>query len=547
VTSSTNTSKYQLFYIPWGDKTYIHVIEVITNSSKPNEGSKNVVTFSFSPGNKKEYYEHKSEISETIPNVNSKNFDPAIKTGIQRDTSKKELINTYVDNSFYAPGKKVYMLEAVNYGELYYDIANGNLIAVPKDLPKVFLDFAKIDKNTRTYMIIERGYCPSIAHIPQLFNIGEQNTSKLTNPGISSISKFSPCLLGPLLYIPDGQNTLVAIFMPDDKNQGQITLTNVKRFTPTGIEMDTTGSASTNPTGPTGTTSLTPATTPPTTPASTIPTGPPSADGSSDYWKWFWYWNSGGSDKKPMSEDYILKTQIVPPVCPSCPSCPGGQSGGQGVCTDCGGQGGSGTKSNDGQSTVKDSSGNKPFNPSFDANGNATGNATGNTVGNTVIGTVDAAGNVINQTVGSASKLAYATGSGATNLLKSTGSALNQDVRDLGAGAAGLLRSAGSGVTSVLGRGDRGYGGYGSNDYGSGGGDDYGSSGYGSGNSGYGGGDDYGNSGYGGGGYGNSGSSGYIGQGSGAPGIDQYSYYGALPSKGGNYIPVTASFSAFGK
>ena len=33
----------------------------------------------------------------------------------------------------------------------------------------------------------------------------------------------------------------------------------------------------------------------------------------------------------------------------------------------------------------------------------------------------------------------------------------------------------------------------------------------------------------------------------GAAGIDNYSYYGALPSKGGNYMPITADFSAFAK
>ena len=31
------------------------------------------------------------------------------------------------------------------------------------------------------------------------------------------------------------------------------------------------------------------------------------------------------------------------------------------------------------------------------------------------------------------------------------------------------------------------------------------------------------------------------------PGVDYYSYYGALPSKGGNFIPITTDFSAFGK
>jgi hypothetical protein len=33
----------------------------------------------------------------------------------------------------------------------------------------------------------------------------------------------------------------------------------------------------------------------------------------------------------------------------------------------------------------------------------------------------------------------------------------------------------------------------------------------------------------------------------GAPPIDNYSYYGALPNKGSNYIPITANFSAFAK
>jgi hypothetical protein len=33
----------------------------------------------------------------------------------------------------------------------------------------------------------------------------------------------------------------------------------------------------------------------------------------------------------------------------------------------------------------------------------------------------------------------------------------------------------------------------------------------------------------------------------GSSSADNYSYYGALPSKGSNYIPITADFSAFKK
>jgi hypothetical protein len=47
---------------------------------------------------------------------------------------------------------------------------------------------------------------------------------------------------------------------------------------------------------------------------------------------------SSGSSSKIDIDKYILKTQIVPPVCPSCPNCVCYD----GVCNDCGGKGGKG-------------------------------------------------------------------------------------------------------------------------------------------------------------------------------------------------------------
>jgi hypothetical protein len=61
----------------------------------------------------------------------------------------------------------------------------------------------------------------------------------------------------------------------------------------------------------------------------------------SEYYKWADYWNKlSGSDlySNITNSNYLLKTQVVPPVCPRCPNCPG-----SGVCTSCGGNGGSGT------------------------------------------------------------------------------------------------------------------------------------------------------------------------------------------------------------
>jgi hypothetical protein len=477
-------NQYQLFYIPWADKTFIHIIDI---KSTPNV---HVSTFSFGPGTKKEYNEYKNKRGARIqPRAPSTD-----------DADMTANINKYIDNPLYTSSSKLYLFDSMNDNQYYYDDKNGNLLIK--------------NKFQQAYSIMERGFCDTNQPAP-VFKVGEQNISKIVNPGFTSISTFLPCLSENVLYIPFDKNTLIASIASDALNSGQYKLSNVKRFGPDGIDS---GSVVPSPSVPS-----------PSVPATNIPTVPPTSDGSSDYWKWFWYWNTNGGDNKSMSNDYILKTQIVPPVCPTCPTCPSCSSD-SGVCTDCGGQGGSGTQGGYGGNTRPGSS---SFQPSFNVPDNVTGNATGNTIGNTVIGTVDAAGNVINRTVGTAGELAYATGSGATNLIKSAGSGVGEVLREAGglayaagSGATNLLRSAGTGATNLLGNANNNYGGYGG--YGSGG---YGGSGYGSGSN-----------------YsGNGGNQGYIGKGSGAPGIDQYSYYGALPSKGGNYMPMTASFSAFGK
>ena len=141
------------------------------------------------------------------------------------------------------------------------------------------------------------------------------------------------------------------------------------------------------------------------------------------------------------SEDYILKTQIVPPVCPSCPMCPKNDA-----CTNCGGNGGCGTKGADGKSMVKDEK--------------------------QVTKVVDENGNVISETVGEVTDLARDTASGAVGLAKDTvggtvglgreilGGALGLGrelvggatglVQDVTGGATGLIRDAGSGAVKVL-------------------------------------------------------------------------------------------------
>ncbi len=98
-----------------------------------------------------------------------------------------------------------------------------------------------------------------------------------------------------VLIMPYGTNTLIAAFKRD---AGSIKLIDVKRFNESGLVIPP----------------------PAAEPDATLP--PPSADSAiSEYYKWYWYWNKTG---KTASDDYMLKTQIVPPVCPSCPvaNCP---------------------------------------------------------------------------------------------------------------------------------------------------------------------------------------------------------------------------------
>ena len=119
------------------------------------------------------------------------------------------------------------------------------------------------------------------------------------------------------------------LFVLQKNSSGMFTLANAARFNENGLD---TGSAPPAPVPPA------PVPGPPTPPA---PSGPPMPDASgnavSDYYKWYWYWNSVGGANK-YSDNYILKTQVVPPVCPTCPNCPNCT----GTCTNCGGNGGSG-------------------------------------------------------------------------------------------------------------------------------------------------------------------------------------------------------------
>jgi hypothetical protein len=185
---------------------------------------------------------------------------------------------------------------------------------------------------------------------------------------------------------------------------------------------------------------------------------------------------------------YMLKTEVVPPVCPACPSCNTG-----GLCTDCGGKGGCGTKSSDGKSLAITDDGNNIA----DVKGPSSAVASvGKSAGAAVTGTVDAASNLVGGTVNAASNLVGGTVNAASNLVGGT----------IGT-AANLLNSLASGDAQRVGYNQ-------SNQ----------TNGYNRNNTGI-------------------ASTGLTAN---TP-IDVYSYNGALQSKGSNFRPLTADFGAFSK
>ncbi len=143
------------------------------------------------------------------------------------------------------------------------------------------------------------------------------------------------------------------------------------------------------------------------------------------------------------NQDYILKTQIVPPVCPTCPTCP--QMPEKVSCTNCGGNGGSGTKGPDGGSLVGDEKQYKK--QSGESNPLS---ETVKVTGGLVDKTITTGDSLVRDTASGATGIAKDTVTGATGIAKDTVTGATGIAKDTASGATSLLRDFGSGVKDVL-------------------------------------------------------------------------------------------------
>jgi hypothetical protein len=275
-TKSRNTNLYQVFYMSWYLKTYIHIIQIDTPSS-----SKNIASYIFD-GKK----------TPMVKNYDSEDtFTSSTISPIDTNTSN----NSYVLNPGYDAKNNVYQVSKY----VQFDLRNANLILYNSS------DFTTSTVYNRTNSMIND--CPY----------------KRTN--ILHDISFNSWVVGDyegntVLYMTHTTYTLVVVLKLT--YSGLYEYTNVVRFTQMGVDTSATCGYGVD----TGTTKC-PVNKPPQdnvgenrVPSSSVL----SATNN----------NSISSTAASFNyNDYILKTQIVPAACGACTNCP--YCSNTGTCSSC--------------------------------------------------------------------------------------------------------------------------------------------------------------------------------------------------------------------
>jgi hypothetical protein len=464
-TTQTNNGAYNIFYITWDKDTYIHIID--------NNQRIHLATFLFSPNNqpKSFYYSNNKMINR---HVDLQNYIP------DNDVAN----NTMVIEPMYDSNKKIHQLS--HY--VKYDLNNSNLIIVKENLNVLWVS----DINNHVTIINKN-------------NQNANNVSNNSKPNISSnSSSFNPYIepdfLGQkvILYIPNNEKVLIALISFNDNTLSNYVLANVYRFDLNGLQSgNQANNQDNNQTNQNNQMNQN------NNPLSNyynssfnLPVNSCNSNMQNNVQNAIQNTiqnNMQDTTQNIMQNmnDYILKTQIVPPVCPTCPTCPS-----IGTCTNCGGNGGSGTLTQTGNSMIADNSNN---NLSKTTQTQQTIQTNPDTIGGTVTGVANA-------------------GAGAVTGIANAGADVITGVANAGAGVANNLIST---TGSILKPGQSNYNMYGQSQ----------SSGSSTGQN-------------------QRSTPGYTPSGLGTNNQynDPYSYYGQLPAKGiTNYVPVTADFSRFGR
>ena len=476
-TLGKNTDGYTVFMMPWHDNTYVHVIA----DSTPNPI--NIGTYAFTNSSSAMQYLYKDVDGTAMAGV----------TNSRADSNAAN--NTMVIDKIYNTKRKVYQISEY----VKYDVSNGNIL---------------VGSNDNSLKVYSRNGSTSQTLTSSTTKTGDDTNNGDDQTNVAS-ANFSPRIIYDLLgqnmilYVPNAKKTLVALICYNSDKK--LDLRNVRRFNENGLDTgdpDSSAPSSSSGSAPPG-----------SAPPGSAPPGsaPPGSGGGA---------GAGETDYSGFDiNDYMLKTQVIPPVCPACPSC---NYNAGGACNQCGGNGGCGTKTNNGTSLV---TGGNAIRGAVDAVGdtagdavNAVGSVAGSAVdaaGNIAGGAVDAAGNVVNKTVDAAGNVVNKT-------VDTAGNVVNKTVGTVGNVATGAIGAASNLATDVLGAVGNVLGAAG-NAVGA---------------------------------VGNGAQSGSMNRGSSSGSMQQpqppvsgststtdpYSYYGKLPAKNSNdFMPITANFSSFGK
>jgi hypothetical protein len=513
---SFKSGQNQVNYITWGANTYIYVMDISNLAIAGNSSS-------FAGNSYSGTVKHCSAVFYTG------SINPLVSIDFSKDDENGDIADDiYVDSrgypqqyadgyddktmieTFYHPSRTVYQIT----GKIKYDVANGNLLVIKTQIvepKKTVAVYYRSGTGKR-----EDDNSPDV----ELTGVADANSSSkdwITQPFNKSVNK--PFFVqdtdnkNTIMYWPVGENTIIVVFENRNAN-GYMPIKKVVRFTSIGVYTSSSSSGDKKKDDEKNDDKKKDDT-----------KAGDSSGNYGDFWKWWSYFNSNAVGG--ISNDYMLKTQIVPPVCPSCPACSGG------ACTNCGGSGGSGSMAADGSSlAVKGpSSAVASLGQSAGATISNTANAVGSTIqGTAAVGgitavtggaiaadlasrTLDTAGNIVGKTVDTAGNIVGKTVDVAGNVIDRTFDTAGNVINTTG----GLVRDAGTGVSNLLSVDPRRVG-YEQSYNGPRPGSNY------------------------------TGIYTPLNQNQKQKGqpLDPYSYNGALQSKGGNFRPVTADFSAFG-
>ena len=474
-TQSVTPDKYELIYVSWGKETFLHLI---TLEDKDGDESKNKTlqyTYVYdSVGNvvetvnngstQSKFAVHNIKLSATVPGSHDQ-YDGTLQPVLGYDTGNTKF--QLCKNNFY---------DMLNGDIIQYDSSN-RFESTIKIYSRVVNKNNDASLNTYTYDSTDNKYNPTLPtptdNVP---NVASGFRAVAINGNISTSSTPTDSYYS-ILYVSIGQRTVITVLNPT--NSGEYEIRKVYRIQNKKI----------NDGAVAGQTSVTTSSGGGSTEQTTS-----STEMDDLLYQYILKTMLNGYNGSTIN-DYMLKTQIVPPVCPTCPSCPS-----SGVCNNCGGNGGSGTKNTNAENS--------------DTIAGVANNAVSGTVGvakDVVGGTIGLARDTVGGTVG----LARDTVGGTVDLARDAVGGTVGLVKDTVGGTVGLAKETVGGVANTFGR-------LAPTDITS----------------------DNTNT--------NSITGSYYAGGgrrgtSITTGSDHSSYFGALPPKGGDYIPVTADFSRFGR